>query len=161
MTSPCFGLIRPNQSWAQSSRFWLHVNLMHNKEELCMGSRMSPKQLFTAVRILKGGMSRHFFKILTVGTAKNWVKPPLKTTKEGVNNTATAKASPDGQSWRRLKRIANGFWKHVSLNCLLFVASSGFSRPDATLRRERNHCEHPSASLIEPPSSAMDVWKQV
>ena len=89
------------------------------------------------------------------------MKPPLKTTKEGVNNTATAKASPDGQSWRRLKRIANGFWKHVSLNCRLFVASSGFSRPDATLRRERNRCEHPSASLIEPPPSAMDVWKQV
>ena len=27
---------------------------------------------------------------------------------------------------------------------------------DATIERERNHCEHPSASLIEPPSSAMD-----
>ena len=38
----------------------------------------------------------------------------------------------------------------------VYSASSGFSRPDATLRRERNHCEHPSASLIEPPSSAMD-----
>ena len=37
-----------------------------------------------------------------------------------------------------------------------YPASSGFSRPDATLRRERNHCEHPSASLIEPPSNAMD-----
>ena len=29
---------------------------------------------------------------------------------------------------------------------------------DATLRRERNLCEHPSASLIEPPSSAMDEF---
>jgi len=37
-----------------------------------------------------------------------------------------------------------------------YPASSGFSRPDATLQRERNHCEHPSASLIEPPSSVMD-----
>ena len=36
-----------------------------------------------------------------------------------------------------------------------YPASSGFSRPDATLRRERNHFEHPSASLIEPPSGAM------
>ena len=36
-----------------------------------------------------------------------------------------------------------------------YPASSGFSRPDATLRRERNHCEHPSASLIETPSSAI------
>ena len=38
----------------------------------------------------------------------------------------------------------------------LKAVSSGSSRPDATLRRERNHCELPSASLIEPPSSAMD-----
>ena len=28
----------------------------------------------------------------------------------------------------------------------------------ATQRRERNHCEHQSASLIEPPSSAMDEF---
>ena len=36
-----------------------------------------------------------------------------------------------------------------------YPASSGFSRPDANPRRERNDCEEPSASLIEPPSSAM------
>ena len=39
---------------------------------------------------------------------------------------------------------------------LWYPASSGFSRTDATLRRDGNHCEHPSASLMEPPSSAMD-----
>ena len=41
---------------------------------------------------------------------------------------------------------------------IIYPASSGFSRADATLRRERNHCEHPSASLIEPPSCAMDEF---
>ena len=30
----------------------------------------------------------------------------------------------------------------------LYLASSGFSRPDAAVRRERNHCEQPIASLI-------------
>ena len=47
-------------------------------------------------------------------------------------------------------------WRGLAITNLGYPASSGFSRPDATLRRERNHCEHPSASLIEPPSSAMD-----
>ena len=42
-----------------------------------------------------------------------------------------------------------GIWKGTS-------ASSGFSRPDTTLQRERTHCKQPSASLIKPPSSAMD-----
>ena len=37
-----------------------------------------------------------------------------------------------------------------------YHASSGFSRPDITLRRKRNHCQQPSASFMKPPSSAMD-----
>ena len=37
-----------------------------------------------------------------------------------------------------------------------FLPSSGFSRPDITLRRKRNHCQQPSASFMKPPSSAMD-----
>ena len=45
---------------------------------------------------------------------------------------------------------------HGSRRKCKYPASSGFSRPDATIRRERNPCEYPSASLIEPPSSAMD-----
>ena len=36
--------------------------------------------------------------------------------------------------------IFNIFWAITT-----YPASSGFSRPDATLRRERNHFEHPSA----------------
>ena len=35
-------------------------------------------------------------------------------------------------------------------------SSIGFSRPNNMLRREKNLCERPSVSLIEPPSSAMD-----
>lgn len=44
-----------------------------------------------------------------MGTAtkltKTW-KLSLETSKEGMNNTANVKGSTDGQTWRRLKRIA-------------------------------------------------------
>ena len=41
---------------------------------------------------------------------------------------------------------------------LEFIESSsvGFSRLNNTLQRERNLWKRPSASLIEPPSSAID-----
>ena len=49
---------------------------------------------------------------------------------------------------------------HITTLCLPwgmgYPASSGFSRPNTMLRRERNYCEHRSASLIEPLSSAKD-----
>lgn len=41
---------------------------------------------------------------------------------------------------------------YTSSNYPSLLVSSGFSKPDATLRRERNYCELPFAFLIEPPS---------
>lgn len=41
-------------------------------------------------------------------------------------------------------------------NSTQYPERSGFSRLDATLRKERNDCEGPFASLIDPPSSAMN-----
>ena len=46
--------------------------------------------------------------------------------------------------------------KDVCGEAIEYPASNGFSRPDATLRRERNRYERSFASLIELPSSAMD-----
>ena len=42
--------------------------------------------------------------------------------------------------------------------CKVVITLEAVVSPGRTLRyeRERNHCEHSSASLIEPPSSAMD-----
>ena len=48
-------------------------------------------------------------KILTLGTASRLSKTqkePLKTLKEGKNNAANTKGGTDGQTSRRLKRIA-------------------------------------------------------
>ena len=86
---------------------------------------------------------------------------------EGVEE-ADEEAGERGADWKALtgtlknylffffssNAVKLGF--HGSRRKCKYPASSGFSRPDVTLRRERNHCEYPSASLIEPPSSAMD-----
>ena len=46
--------------------------------------------------------------------------------------------------------------KKITIIMFYYPGSSGFSMPDAMLRRKRNRCEQPFASLIEPPSSLMD-----
>ena len=49
--------------------------------------------------------------------------------------------------------------ERTSLTVIMYPASSGFSRPDGTvLWKEINHCEQTFASLIEPPSFAINEW---
>ena len=48
-------------------------------------------------------------------------------------------------SLHNISRTFNSILKQYLLQAYFYPASSGFSRPDATLRWERNHCEQPFA----------------
>ena len=145
----------------QCSYFLAVINLLFNQVEVWVVScKTHDKPTWLNAWLWSWGLPDYKEKVtisLTVFTVES------TGSIEGIEEAAE-EAGERGADWKALTGTVCFFFSsnavklgfHGSRRKCKYPASSGFSRPDATLRRERNHCEYPSASLFEPPSSAMD-----